>query len=101
MVEHDVEPHLDVVLVGGGDERGQLAGGVVPGRVLAVDGAEGQRHVAPVAALLRIVLVHRQQLDDRDPERGQPGQLARRAPAYVPGRPVPRRPLVSPRTWAS
>ena len=27
-------------------------------------GAEGERHVAPVAALLRVVLVHRHQLDD-------------------------------------
>ena len=46
-------------------------------RVLAVDGAEGQRHVPPVAALLRVVLVHRQQLDDGDAERG-PGAAARR-----------------------
>ena len=43
----------------------------------AVDGGEGERHVPPVAALLRVLLVHGQQLDDRDPESGEPGQLAR------------------------
>ena len=75
VVEHDVEPHLDVVGVGGGDERRQLPGGIVTGGVLAVDGPEGQRHVPPVAALLGIVLVDGQQLDDGDAERGQPGQL--------------------------
>ena len=77
VVEHDVEPHLDVVAVGGVDEGGQLAGGVVTGGEAAVDGGEGERHVAPVAALLRVLLVHREQLDDRDPELGEPRELAR------------------------
>ena len=34
------------------DEGGELAGGVVSGGEAAVDGGEGERHVAPVAALL-------------------------------------------------
>ncbi len=40
-----------------------------------MDGAERQRHVAPVAALLGIVLVHGQQLDHGHAEGGEPGQL--------------------------
>ena len=75
VVEDDVEPHLDVVVVRGGHERGQLGGGVVGRRVLTLDGSERQRHVAPVAALSGIVLVDGQELDHRDAEGGQPWQL--------------------------
>ena len=62
--------------MGGGDQLGELAGGVVAGGVLLVHGAEGERHVAPVAALLRVVLVHREQLDHADAEGGEAVELA-------------------------
>ena len=44
VVEHDVEPHLDVVVVGGGDERGQLGG-----RVVARSRTGGGRRRTPAA----------------------------------------------------
>ena len=63
----------------GGDQLGQLAGGVVTGRVLPVDGSEGERHVPPVAALLRIVLVHREQFDDAETRARRCGRARRSA----------------------
>ena len=61
--------------VGGGDEVAQLAPGVVGGGVLLVDGTEGERHVAPVAALVGIVLVHGHQLDHGHAEGGEPVEV--------------------------
>ena len=46
--------------MGGTDELAQLTGGVVAGGILPVHGAEGQRHVAPVAAFQGVVLMHRE-----------------------------------------
>ena len=62
--------------MGGGDQLGQLGGGIVAGGVLAVHGTEGERHVSPVAALLGVVLVHREQLDDGESEGGDAVELA-------------------------
>ena len=69
VVVDDVDPHLEVAVVGCGDQLGQLAGGVVAGRVLPVHGTEGQRHVSPVAAFLGVVLVNREQFEDTEAER--------------------------------
>ena len=80
MVVDDVDPHLEVAVVGGGDQLGQLGGGIVAGGVLPVHGAEGERHVPPVAALLRIVLVHREQFDDAEAEGGDAVELADQGP---------------------
>ena len=95
VVVDDVEDHLDVGAVQrldhrlellhlalrlGADDVGQLARGdaVTGHRVAVVRGEEGDRVVAPVvaqAALDEVVvvdeLVHRHQLDRRDPERGE------------------------------
>ena len=48
-------------------------------RVLLVRREEVQRHVAPVIALLRIELLDGQQLDDRDAEILEVGNLFRHA----------------------
>ncbi len=76
VVVDDVDPHLEVAVVGRGDELAQLAGGVVAGGVLPVHGTEGQRHVAPVAALLGVVLVHREQFEDAETEGGDAVEVA-------------------------
>ena len=43
--------------------------------VSIVHGAESERHVTPVAALLRVVLVHGEQLDDAEAEGGNAVEL--------------------------
>ena len=80
VVEDDVDPHLEVAVVGGGDQLGQLGGGIVTGGVLPVHGAEGERHVPPVAALLRIALMHREEFDDAESEGGDAVELADQFP---------------------
>ncbi len=63
------------MVVGGGHECGQLAGGVGTGGETGIDGAEGERHVAPVAALLGVGLMDGQELEHADAERGETRQL--------------------------
>ena len=75
MVQHDVEPHLDVVGVRSRDQVGEFRRGIVGSGVLPVDRTEHERHVPPVVALVRVELVHRQQFEHRDAQRPQPGQL--------------------------
>ena len=75
VVEHDVEPHLHVVVVSGRDQIAQFGVGIVAVRVLLVHRAEHERHVAPVVALVGIELVDRQQLDHRHAQCCQPRQL--------------------------
>ena len=101
VVEDDVDPHLEVAVVGGGDQLGQLGGGIVAGGVLPVHGAEGERHVPPVAALLRIVLVHREQLDDGESEGGDAVELADQRPVGAWRRRPRPWPRSCPRTCAS
>ena len=64
VVEHDVEPHLDVPFVRRGHELGQLARRGDLGRpVRPVDRPEHHRHVAPVVDLVGIEGVHREQFE--------------------------------------
>ncbi len=83
VVDH-VENHLDARSRETSEpSRGTRCVGVVAGRVAVVERAPGERHVAPVVALVGIELVHRQQLDGGDAERaevghevGKPGERA-------------------------
>ena len=76
VVHHDVEPHLDVVIVRSRHQIGEFLGGMVAGGVLTVHRSEHERHVAPVVALVGVVLMHRQQFEHRDPELGEPREFA-------------------------
>ncbi len=78
MVDHDVEPHLDVVVVRGGDQIGEFLGGMVTGRVLTMDRTEHERHVSPVVAFVGVVLMHREQFEHRHPEVGEARKLVDR-----------------------
>ena len=87
VVVDDVEDDRDPRLVQGLDHRLELAarvgrvGGVGP-----VGGEEVQRHVAPVVPLLRVVLLHREQLDDRDAQGLEVGHLLGHAGVGAPRR---------------
>ena len=73
VVEHDVEPHLDVAFVRRGRERSQLVRGGDLGRsVRPVDRAEHHRHVPPVVRLVGIEGVHRQQFEHAHAQVGEP-----------------------------
>ena len=71
VVDHDVEPHLDVVVVGRVDELGELLGGAIAGGVLPMDRAEHERHVPPVVALVGVELVDGEQLQHGHAEFGE------------------------------
>ena len=71
VVEHDVDPHFDVVVVGARHEIGEFLVGVGAGGVLTMCGAERQRHVPPVVDFVGVELVHRQQFEHGDADRSQ------------------------------
>ncbi|CAB4792387.1 unannotated protein [freshwater metagenome] len=62
VVDH-IEQDLDAHIVKGLNHFDELAFGVVAGNVCVMQRAPGQRHVPPIAALERIALVYRQQLN--------------------------------------
>jgi hypothetical protein len=73
VVDH-VEPHFDARRVECLYHRPEFFEGLAV-RVRLMGREEVQRHVAPVVALLRIELVDREQLDDRDTELLEVGNL--------------------------
>ncbi|CAB4687869.1 unannotated protein [freshwater metagenome] len=72
VVDH-IEQDLDAYIVKGLNHFDELAFGVVAGNVFVMQRAPGQRHVSPIAALKRIALVHRQQLNRRHAQQREIG----------------------------
>src|SRR4030095_11680048 len=62
VVIYDIEPHLDACRVKGADHFTKLRD-CTAHRVTLMRREEVQRHVTPIISLLRIELVHREQLD--------------------------------------
>ncbi len=76
VIENDVQNHFDARIVQRSNHLAEFIVRLVMRRSIGMMRSEEiQRHVAPVVSFLRVILVHRHQLDGSDPQFLEVGNL--------------------------